>query len=207
LKPRLVAAAGALALFALLAYGVLSQGPLTLLDQHIVLFMVAHRAAWLTTLTKGVSAAHQTVAVLCATALVAVWLAWRCLGDSALLLFAVPTGMLANNGLKHLFGRSRPVLDDPLVRLNSLSFPSGHAIAGTLFYGALCLVVLAHVKDRGWRMAAAAIALVMIGLVAASRVYLAVHYFCDVLAGIAFGVAWLALALELLARWRQRRPR
>lgn len=200
MKQRLAVFAGALALFALLAWNVVAQGPLTRLDQGIVLFMVAHRAAWLTTLTKEVSAAHQTVAVLGATALVAGWLAWRRHAHWALVLFAVPTGMLANNGLKHLFGRSRPVLDDPLVRLTTLSFPSGHAIAGTLFYGALCLVVLAHVKSRRWRMAAVATACFMIALVAASRVYLAVHYFSDVLAGIAFGVAWLALALELLAR-------
>lgn len=207
MKQRLSTLAVALALFALLAYGVVSQGPLTRIDQDIVLFMVAHRAAWLTALTKAVSAAHQTVVVLSATALVAAVLAWRRHAWWALVLFAVPTGMLVNNGIKHLVGRSRPVLDDPLVRLNTLGFPSGHAIAGTLFYGALCLVVLEHVQGRKWRMAAVAAALAMIALVAASRVYLAVHYLSDVLAGIAFGVAWLALALELLARWQQRRAR
>jgi undecaprenyl-diphosphatase len=200
LKQRLAVLAGALALFALLAREVVSQGPITRIDRDIVLFMVAHRAAWLITLAKDVSAAHQTSAVLCATALVAAWLAWRRHAHWALLLLAVPTGMLANNGLKHLFGRARPVLDDPLVRLTTLSFPSGHALAGTLFYGALCLVVLAHVRRRGWRMAAVAVTLAMIALVAASRLYLTVHYFSDVLAGIAFGVAWLALTLELLAR-------
>jgi undecaprenyl-diphosphatase len=127
-------------------------------------------------------------------------LAWRRHAWWALVLIAVPTGMLANNGIKHLVGRSRPVLDDPLVRVTTLSFPSGHALAATLFYGALCLVVLAHVRRRGWRMAAVAVTLAMIALVAASRLYLTVHYFSDVLAGIAFGVAWLALTLELLAR-------
>ena len=196
---------GALALFALLAYGVASQGPLTRIDHDIVLFMVAHRAAALTALAKAVSSAHQTLVVLAATALAAAALAWRRHAYWAPVLVAVPTGMLANNGLKHVFGRARPVLDDPLVRLDTLSFPSGHAIAGTLFYGALCLIVLAHVRSRRWRVAAVAAALSMIVLVAASRVYLAVHYFSDVLAGITFGVAWLALALEVLARWQERR--
>jgi membrane-associated phospholipid phosphatase len=43
--------------------------------------------------------------------------------------------------------------------------------------------------------------------VASSRVYLGVHYLSDVRAGTSFGVAWLALALELLARWEQRARR
>jgi undecaprenyl-diphosphatase len=204
---RLVVLALALGLFALLAYGVLSHGPLTEVDRQILLFMVAHRADWLTSLAKAVSAIHQTVVVLAATALAAAVLAWRHHARSAPLLLAVPTGMLANDGLKHLFGRSRPVLEHPLVRLETLSFPSGHAIAGTLFYGALCLIVLAHVRQLSLRMAALAFALSMIALVAASRVYLGVHYLSDVLAGISFGVAWLALAVEALARWEARRPR
>lgn len=201
-QQRLVVFAVALGLFALLAWDVAARGPLTRFDQELTLFMVAHRAAWLITLARAISSAHQTIAVLAATALVAAVLAWRRHAQWALLLLAVPTGMLANNGLKHLFGRARPVLDDPLVRLETLSFPSGHAIAATLFYGALCLLVLAHVRSYKLRVTAVAVALAMIALVAASRVYLGVHYFSDVLAGITLGVAWLALALELLARRR-----
>ena len=204
---RLVVLALALGLFALLAYGVLAGTSLVEVDRQVLLFMVAHRADWLTSLAKAVSAAHQTVVVLAATALAAAILAWRRRARWALLLLAVPTGMLANNGLKHLFGRARPVLEHPLVRLETLSFPSGHAIAGTLFYGALCLIVLAHVRQRPLRLAAVAFALAMIALVAASRVYLGVHYLSDVLAGISFGVAWLALALEVLARREAGRPR
>jgi membrane-associated phospholipid phosphatase len=34
-----------------------------------------------------------------------------------------------------------------------------------------------------------------------------VHYFSDVLAGVCFGVAWLALWLEGLERWERRSPR
>jgi undecaprenyl-diphosphatase len=168
---------------------------------------VAHRAGWLTGLALALGALHQTVVVLAATALAAGVLAWRGRARWAPLLLAVPTGMLANNALKHLFGRPRPVLDDPLLRLATLSFPSGHAIAAILFYGALLLVLLAHERRRPVRLAAAAFALAMIVLVAFSRVYLGVHYFSDVLAGVCFGVAWLALWLEGLERWERRSPR
>ena len=49
----------------------------------------------------------------------------------------VPTGMLLNVGFKNLFQRARPLHDDPLVQQANNSFPSGHAVASTVFYGAL----------------------------------------------------------------------
>ena len=201
---RLAVAVVALALFALLARAVLAQGPLTLVDREAMLFLASHRAAWVTTLTLALGATHQTVVVLAATALAAALLAWRGPARGALLLLAIPTGMLANNGLKHLFQRPRPALDEPLVRLTTLSFPSGHAIAATLFYGALCLLLLAHTRRRAVRMAAAAFAFTMIVLVDFSRVYLGAHYLSDVLGATCLGVAWLALWLEGIARWGRR---
>ena len=204
---RLAVAVVALAVFALLVHEVLAQGVLTAFDTEVTLYFVAHRTAWLTSLSLALATLHQTVVVLAATALVAAALAWRRRGYWALLLLAIPTGMLANNGVKRLIGRTRPALEDPLVRLDTLSFPSGHEIAATLFYGALCLVVLAHAWRPPVRFAAAAFALAMIALVALSRVYLGVHYLSDVLAATCLGVAWLALWMEGLEQWQRRRSR
>ena len=44
-------------------------------------------------------------------------------------------GNLLNYGLKFLLHRGRPVFEDPLLILSSYSFPSGHAMASTVFYG------------------------------------------------------------------------
>jgi undecaprenyl-diphosphatase len=202
---RLALALAALALFGLLAREVLAQGPFTLIDREVLLYLVAHRSAWLTSLTLAMGTLHQTVVVLAATTLVAAALAWRGRARWAMLLMAIPTGMLANNGIKHLVQRPRPVLDDPLLRLTTFSFPSGHAIAATLFYGALLLVLLAHERRPPVRLAAVVLVAGMVALVAFSRAYLGVHYLSDVLAGICLGVAWLALWLEGLERWERRR--
>lgn len=204
---RLAVAVVALALFALLVHEVQAQGVLTRFDGEVLLYFAEHRSGWLTSLALALSTVHQTVVVLAATALAAAALAWRRRGRWAVLLLAIPTGMLANNGIKYLVQRPRPTLDEPLVQLSTLSFPSGHAVAATLFYGALLLVLLAQQRRANLRVATAAFAVAMIALVAFSRIYLGAHYLSDVLAAICLGLAWLALWLEGLERWERRRLR
>jgi membrane-associated phospholipid phosphatase len=105
-------------------------------------------------------------------------------------------GNLLNYGLKHLIHRGRPTFDNPLLTLSSYSFPSGHAMASTVFYGFVIGCVLSMTGPR--RNAAIAAGIVMIGFVCLSRVYLGVHYASDVLAGILEAIAWSTLVLTSL---------
>lgn len=181
-----------LGLFALLAAGVLLGGPLVRFDAAAVQFLVAHRTAWLTEAMLLVSEVHETRAVLGATALLAAWLLLRARGLWAAYLGAIPTGMGLNWLLKQVFQRARPDWE-PLVRLETFSFPSAHAVASTLFYGSLCIVFLLAARSRGARAAAIAGAVAMVAAVCFSRVYLGVHHPSDVLAGACVGCAWLAI--------------
>ncbi len=105
-------------------------------------------------------------------------------------------GDLLNYGLKLLIHRSRPTLDNPLLTLSSYSFPSGHAMASSVFYGFVIAQVLTMTRQRHGEATAAGI--VMIVLVCFSRVYLGVHYVSDVLAGVLAAIAWSTLALTAL---------
>ncbi|WP_307861896.1 phosphatase PAP2 family protein [Nocardioides sp. SYSU D00065] len=80
---------------------------------------------------------------------------------------------------KHVLDRPRPSWAEPVVELSSLSYPSGHATAAATAAVALVLVV----RHR----AAACAALVLAVSVAASRVFLGVHYLSDVVAGSLLG--------------------
>ena len=102
-------------------------------------------------------------------------------------------GNLLNYGLKFLIHRGRPTFEDPLLTLSSYSFPSGHAMASTVFYGFVIACVLTTTKPR--HSAAISGCIVMIGLVCISRVYLGVHYPSDVFAGILEAIAWSTLVL------------
>ena len=66
--------------------------------------------------------------------------------------------------------------------LASYSFPSGHAVGATLFYGILAAILVSKVKAWHWRVTTVLVAVGMVSLVSFSRIYLGVHFLSDVLA-------------------------
>jgi len=191
-----------LLVIAVLAWQVLSAGPVTVLDAQVTQWLAANRQPWLNAFMLAVANGHDTVRLLVATVLIAFWRIWRQQQKDLAYLAAVPAGMLLNVGLKNVFARPRPVLEDPLVHLSTFSFPSGHAVASTVFYGAVCALVLAHARSRGTRAMAVAAAVLMVLLVCFSRVYLGAHYLSDVLAGVCVGTLCLLPFLRLARRAR-----
>lgn len=84
--------------------------------------------------------------------------------------------------LKAFFHRGRP--PGPLVDTTGFSFPSGHAVAGSALVVALVLVSFPPgERRRKWELLAVGFAFVM----ALSRVYLAAHWFSDVVTGVLLG--------------------
>lgn len=199
---RLALVVACVVLVGLLALQVWTEGPVTRLDLAITHWLAARRSDGLTGFMRAVSHVHQTKWLLLATACVAAWHVRRRAWTRLAQLAVVPAGMLLNAGLKKLFQRPRPVLDDPLVVLMTLSFPSGHAAASTVFYGALCALAFERWRSRRARRVAVALAVAMVLLVTFSRVYLGAHYLSDVVAGVAVGTVCLAM---FLAPWRGRR--
>lgn len=99
-------------------------------------------------------------------------------------------GATLNSLLKSLYGRARPEEPLRLIEIDSLSFPSGHAMSSATIYLTIA-VLLARIADRPReKIYIFAAALLLSGAVGLSRVYLGVHYPTDVIAGWAAGVAW-----------------
>ena len=97
---------------------------------------------------------------------------------------------------KALYERPRP--PDTLVSTTGASFPSGHAATAAVVAIGLVLLFVSISESR-WRWFAAAAGWAT--LMAESRIYLRAHWFTDVLAGAAVGVA-VALSIALLVdRW------
>lgn len=111
--------------------------------------------------------------------------------------------VLLDNGLKFLFHRARPEVFFG-VSPGTYSFPSGHALFATCFYGTLAALLTAQFENTLLRIAVWAPAVLMMVCIGWSRIYLGVHFPTDVLAGYLAGAAWLA-ALNALNAFRLRR--
>jgi undecaprenyl-diphosphatase len=207
---RLALGAGLL-LAAAWAFGAIAEdvvnrdAPLGTLDLTVAQWLHAHAAAPVTVLMIFVSdlGAPLTVAVICAVlALVLLWRRER--EHLLLLLLAVPGGGLLNLMVKQLVHRARPTFDVPILTLASYSFPSGHAMGSTVFYGTLAAIAAHHLHDARPRALLAVLAAALVLLVCFSRMYLGVHYLSDVVAGCLEGVVWLGACIAAVdaLRWR-----
>jgi undecaprenyl-diphosphatase len=106
--------------------------------------------------------------------------------------------------LKEFFGRVRPEFDEGGARLDSLSFPSGHASGiATLVTVALILAwpLLAR-HARRWALVAGVVLVLLVGL---TRMWLGVHYLSDVVGGWSLGVAWSLLTALLFGAFAEGR--
>jgi membrane-associated phospholipid phosphatase len=110
-------------------------------------------------------------------------------------------GGLLNDLLKSLFTRARPENPSEWIQVTGYSFPSGHAAGSMVVYGMLAYVIIRHAPRR-WHLPFAAIAMLLIVFVGASRVLLRVHYFSDVVAGWMTAATWTALCVAGLEAWR-----
>lgn len=107
---------------------------------------------------------------------------------SALFLLMMGGVVPLYRGFKFLIGRSRPSY--PLISISGYSYPSGHAISAVTFYiGVAVFYQFLPDEDRDPKILI--FASVLAGLVALSRVFLAVHYPSDVLGGVILGLLWI----------------
>jgi membrane-associated phospholipid phosphatase len=203
LRALLVVLLGATAA-AVLVVGAAETGPtaadLAVLDESLDL-----RSGGLTAAAVAVTEIGSTVSMAVVAALVALWSLWR--GRTADAVLAV--GAMA--GAAALFRSFKVVIDDPrpplltrLVEETNESLPSGHATMSIVVIGTLVVLAWAgrRAAGRAVLVAAAAAWVVAVG---ATRIYLGVHWFTDVVAGWLLGGAWLALCVVAWSRWRARR--
>lgn len=120
----------------------------------------------------------------------------------ALILIGVAVGNELNGLIKELIKRPRPEFAN-ILEADGFSFPSGHAMVGTILYIIVAYFIFQELKSvQGKWMVGVVFALIML-LVGASRIVLQAHYPSDVIAGFAMGYTWsyiIILAYEVFSR-------
>jgi membrane-associated phospholipid phosphatase len=142
------------------------------------------------------------IPVLVALVLFRLGLHWEAV--TALVAAFIPG--LVNLLVKELIRRPRPTADlvEVFSILDSYSFPSGHVMFYTAFFGFLWFVVFSLFKQSPGRSLLLLFLGSLIGLVGVSRIYLGHHWASDILGAFLLGGLNLALILQFY-RWGKTR--
>jgi len=111
--------------------------------------------------------------------------------DIQFYLLSVIGASLAFVAIKYSVQRIRPSLE--IVDIGGYSFPSGHTTVATATSLALYFIFIRRLDSEILKILLFINCLVWPLLIAASRVYLDVHWLSDVLAGLGLGVFWVTL--------------
>jgi undecaprenyl-diphosphatase len=97
------------------------------------------------------------------------------------------------------FARTRPEFTERMGSvLHYPSFPSGHTISGVIGFGLIAYFFVPLVSSRFWKVCIITFSVLMMLFIGFSRFFMGAHYFTDVIAGLAAGVAWSSLVIMLI---------
>jgi membrane-associated phospholipid phosphatase len=195
-----IAAAAALALLFVLVWNV----PYFTIDLTVTRGVQTITSAWFAVLMEVISfpgSAPQSFGfvVLSLIVLFAIGLRWEAVAT----LFAGGGASLVDTLAKAFIHRARPSanLVHVVQEVSGYSFPSGHVVFYTAFFGFLIFLAYSLVKKRiVWRAVIIGVLSFFVALVGVSRIYLGAHWFSDVLGAYLLGSLWLILSIYLY-RW------
>jgi len=186
----------------------LAENELTEIDESVTAFVVSFRNDTLTNYFRfatdlGDRNAYIIIIVFLAGYYFFKHRSWKFILQTTLVLLLAT---FSNIVLKQVFNRSRPTLEH-LVTVNSLSYPSGHAMSAMAFYGFLTYLCLRYSMRRWLKILLVVLLVTVILSIGLSRIYLGVHYPSDVAAGFIGGLIWVAFCAVVFSVFELQRRR
>ena len=178
------------------------------LDVDVRTTLVGQRSPQMTKAMLAVTAAGDQHFLFFATPVVsiALWARKRHV-SSLLFLGSVLGGFGVSSMLKIALSRSRPDQWTAIVKETTYSFPSGHTVMATVFFGGLAAIVFHLTKKVVLRVVAVAAAAGLVVAVAVSRVYLGAHWATDTFAGMLTGGVWVVAFAATTETWERARAK
>ena len=161
------------------------------LNLQLSAWLMSERQPWLDQLFVGITQLGYFKPMALWAGLVALAIIWQRNGKALVLwLVMVVCCPLSVKLLKLGFAWPRPQLVE--LPPASFAFPSGHTQTTLVYFGTLAILLLSGIGHRPRQLLLAGFGMIT-ALVAASRLYLGVHWFTDIIGGLLMGGCILSL--------------
>lgn len=165
-------------------------------EAEVTAWVVSQRTNAVSSLAATVSSLADTWTVIgVAAGAVVVLLVDGRVRLALVFVVGLPLELAVFLSVTYLVDRPRPAVETLASVPSTPSFPSGHVMAAVVLYGGLAVIVRARSRSRGPATFAVSTSVVIVALVASSRVYEGLHHPVDVVAGAVLGTACLAFTV------------
>lgn len=190
--------------FAALLLGVLTQTGLDRLDEPVDEWFDGFRSPDATAFHIAMAVIFGPVALpIIVLAVVVIWsITAKHLWRPLLLAGGMLTGVALALTIAPIVQHPRPPVEDMLFGPDhTFSFPSGHVLGTSDFFLILAFLLASRLQKRWFTVLSVTVAIVLVVVQGAGRIYLGYHYLSDVAASFALSMAILG-AVIALDTWR-----
>ncbi|WP_142786462.1 phosphatase PAP2 family protein [Changchengzhania lutea] len=174
----------------------LTTDQLSYYDDKVTDFVISHRSSGLTdyfTFVTRVGDVNGYIVVTIITAIITLVVLKKRKYMMQIGLVMVLSA-LSNLVLKRAINRARPTIEH-LVTAETLSYPSGHAMAAMSFYGFIMYLFYKMKMNKFIKYAGMLIMAILILSIGVSRIYLGVHFPSDIAGGFIAGAIWVVFCI------------
>lgn len=182
-------------IFLLLMQTLSGSGLLPNLDNYVYQTLQGLRSPWVDSLMVGLSLLGETTVLTVLFISMLLWLVWHRRWHASVHWTAAAAFALLLTYTLNLFIEVIPPLTAVLTTAtaaDNFTFPSRYATHSMVVYGFLA-VLIAREQKATYRWISYSIVGTLVAMIAFSRLYLGAHWLSGVLAGLALGLAWVAL--------------
>ena len=141
----------------------------------------------------GDTLGYAIVFTLCTLLFYLIFKSWEYVLQIVLvMLLALSSNLI----LKQLINRARPEAEH-LVTVETLSYPSGHAMMAMAFYGFLIYLIYSFPIGKIWKFFLISFLILLILSIGVSRIYLGVHFPSDIAGGYIAGLIWVVFCVMI----------
>jgi undecaprenyl-diphosphatase len=184
-------------LFTKMAVDVIEKEYILVIDRWIETYIHTIQTPLLTKIMLILTQLNNEMGIFIFSLFMVLFLIYKRWYDDLLFyLLSVSGAHIAFTAIKMIVQRARP--SSELLSITTHSFPSGHATMATAMSLTLYLILAKRITSTRLQLLLLISCFVWPIIMAFSRVYLDVHWFSDVIAGLGLGLFWTTFILLIL---------